>query len=136
MTSPGNGSGGSGGGDWTDRDIVLEYFPATHDRLVPRVLRYRLDDVGDGAVEVRERDDGEVALRLQAVAPAGNPTGELCCDLCQRTGTRRFLRVYRAEVPGTHGRRYRYLTACLDRRGCEARRIDDAPLDVLLDTDA
>jgi hypothetical protein len=126
---------GRGGEDWTERDIVLTYFPATQDRLVPRVLRYRLDDVGDGAVEVRERDGGEVALRLQAVAPAGNPTGELCCDLCQRTGTRRFLRVYRAEVPGTHGRRYRYLTACLERRGCEARRVGDAPLDVLLDVD-
>lgn len=119
---------------WTDREIVLEYFPATNERLVPRPLRFRVEDEADGQVVVRDRDD-EVAVRMTAVSPAGNPTGELCCDLCQRTGTRRWLGLYRAEVPASRGRRYRYLTACRDRRACEARRLDDDGIASLLRRD-
>jgi len=116
---------------WTDREIVLEYFPATNERLVPRPLRFRVEDEVDGHVVVRNGDD-EVAVRMTAVSPAGNPTGELCCDLCQRTGTRRWLGLYRAEVPASSGRRYRYLTACRGRRACEARRLDDDGIESLL----
>lgn len=116
---------------WTDREIVLEYFPATTQRLVPRSLRFRVEDAADGQLVVRDPDD-EVAARLTAVPPAGNPTGELCCDLCQRTGTRRWLGVYRAEMPAPGGRRYRYLTACRDRRACEERRLDDDGIESLL----
>lgn len=122
---------GSDAGDWTDRDIVLEYFPATHERLVPHDLRFQLEDAGDGAIVVRDREGAEVA-RLNVVTPTGNPTGELCCDLCQRTGTRRYLGLYRAELPGSAGRRYRYLTACRERRSCEARRLDDTGILALL----
>jgi len=120
---------------WTDREIVLEYFPATNERLVPRPLRFRVEDEVDGHVVVRNGDD-EVAVRMTAVSPAGNPTGELCCDLCQRTGTRRWLGLYRAEVPASSGRRYRYVTACRDRRACEARRLDDDGIESLLRRDA
>ena len=116
---------------WTDREIVLEFFPATNERLVPRPLRFRLEEADGGQVLIRDRDDA-VAARLAPVTPAGNPTGELCCDLCQRTGTRRWLGVYRAELPNSGGRRFRYLTACRDRRACEARRLDDAGVEALL----
>lgn len=116
---------------WTDREIVQELFPATPEKLVPRPLRYVLEDEGDGQIVVRDAA-GERVARLQAVTPAGNPTGELCCDLCQRTGTRRWLGLFRAEVPGSGGRRFRYLTACRDRRSCEARRLDDEGLVPLL----
>lgn len=116
---------------WTDREIVQELFPATSEKLVPRPRRYRLEDAGDGHVEVFGPGDRLVA-RLEAVRPAGNPTGELCCDLCQRTGTRRWLGVFRFEVPGSLGRRFRYLTACQDRRACEERRLDDDGLLLLL----
>ncbi len=117
--------------EWTDRDIVLNYFPATHERLVPKPKAYALVEAGDGVVFVRDRNGEEVA-RLSIVTPSGNPTGELCCDLCQRTGTRRFLGLYRAELPGSQGRRFRYLTACRDRRACETRRIDDEGILTLL----
>lgn len=118
---------------WTAREIVLELFPATHERLVPRPLRYRVEDEGDGRMAIHDRDaDEAVAARLSPVTPAGNPTGELCCDLCQRTGTRRWLGIFRAEVPGSNGRRFRYLTACRDHRACEARRLDDAGIEALL----
>lgn len=116
---------------WTDREIVEELFPATPKKLVPRPRRYRLEDTGDGCVRVYGPDEEAVAT-LHAVQPAGNPTGELCCDLCQRTGTRRWLGLFRFEVPGTFGRRFRYLTACRDRRACEARRLDDDGVAVLL----
>jgi len=116
---------------WTDREIVEELFPATPAKLVPRPRSYRLEDDGDGRVRILGPSDALVA-QLQAVPPAGNPTGELCCDLCQRTGTRRWLGMYRAEVPGTAGRRFRYLTACRDRRSCEARRLDDDGIVALL----
>ena len=97
---PDGDPGGSQGAAWTDRDIVLEYFPATHERLVPHDLAYHLEDAGDGVIVVRDRE-GEEAARLTVVTPHGNPTGELCCDLCQRTGTRRYLGLYRAELPSS-----------------------------------
>jgi hypothetical protein len=116
---------------WTDREIVQELFPATAEKLVPRPRRYRLEDDGDGAVRVLDVG-GEIVARLSLVPASGNPTGELCCDLCQRTGTRRWLAVYRTEVPGSAGRRFRYLTACRERRGCEERRLDDEGLEPFL----
>jgi hypothetical protein len=116
---------------WTDREIVQEFFPATNEKLVPRPRRYRLEDAGDGAVHVLDAAGGTVA-RLDLVPVSGNPTGELCCDLCQRTGTRRWLAVYRTEVAGSGGRRFRYLTACRERRGCEERRLDDEGIEPLL----
>lgn len=117
---------------WTAREIVLELFPATNERLVPRARNYRLEEVGDGQILVRAAHDGAVVALLSAVPSNGNPTGELCCDLCQRTGTRRWLGLYRAELPGSRGRRFRYLIACRDRRACEARRLDDSGIDRLI----
>lgn len=127
MSGDGRDSGNDASGTWTDREIVLDLFPATHERLVPALRRYRIVELGDGQAVVRD-DDGHDLARLLAVTAAGNPTAELCCDLCQRSGTRRWIRVYRSEVPGSGGRRFRYLTACRDLRGCEARRIDDTAL--------
>ena len=120
---------------WTDREIVLELFPATHERLVPRPLRYRTLDGGDGTLRIIDRRGGTVA-DLAPVAPSGNPTGHLCCDLCQSVSTRRFLGLYRAAVPGSGGRRYRYLSACRDHAACETRRLSDAGIEALLAPDA
>lgn len=116
---------------WTDREIVLEYFPNTHEHLVPRPLRFHLKDVGDGRTDVLTRE-GERLGQLTPVEPHGNPTGELCCDLCQRTGTRRFLGLFRFAAHDGPRQRVRYLTACRDRTTCEERRIDDRSLDRLL----
>ncbi|MEX2502952.1 MAG: hypothetical protein WD336_11295, partial [Trueperaceae bacterium] len=100
---------------WTDREIVETYFPATDARLVPRTLRYRLQAGSQGRIVVIDRTGDVERGVLTPVPSAGNPTGELACDLCGRSGTRRFLALYRLEVPGSHGRRFRYLTACRDR---------------------
>lgn len=116
---------------WTDREIVLELFPATNERLVPKPLRYRVECGPDPALRIVHEEKGHV-LDLTPVPPNGNPTGHLCCDLCQRSSPRRYLQFYRAELPGTGGRRFRYLTLCRDRDGCEARRLDDAGIDALV----
>ena len=116
---------------WTAREIVLDLFPATHERLVPRPLRYRLEALDDGVVAIVDRS-GRQAARLAPVTPHGNPTGHLCCDLCQRISTRRFLGLYRVEMPGSDGRRFRYLSACRDHDACDTHRLDDAGIDRLL----
>lgn len=120
---------------WTDREIVLEFFPRTNERLVPRPLRYRTVGGGDGTLRIVDRS-GETVLRLSPVAPSGNPTGHLCCDLCGQTSTRRYLGLYRAEVAGTNGRRFRYLSACREHRACETRRLDDAGIALLLGSES
>lgn len=116
---------------FTAREIVLELFPATPARLVPTPSAYSVTATSDGAREVRA-SDGTVLGRLQPVPPAGAEATRVCCDLCDHAGPRRDLTVLRAEVPGSHGRRWRYVTACRDADACEARRLDDVTLDRLL----
>lgn len=117
---------------YSAREIVLEFFPATDSRLIPRNHAYQLDRGGDGALIVRDRQEREL-VRLLPVTTAGSPTAHLCCDLCGWTSTREYLQLLRAEVPGSNGRRFRYLTACRNTQDCEARRLDDEPVRVLLE---
>jgi hypothetical protein len=116
---------------FTAREIVLELFPATPERLVPTSSAYAVTETSDGTREVRAAG-GPVLTRLQPLPPAGSEDVHVCCDVCAWTGPRRDLTVLRGEVPGSHGRRWRYLTACRDVEACEARRLDDATLDRLL----
>lgn len=116
---------------WTDREIVLELFPATDARLVPHPLRYRVEPAREGRRYIVRVGEGPV-VDLVPIPEAGNPTGHLCCDLCGWTSVRRHLGVFRAEMPGSGGRRFRYLIACRDHDDCEARRVDDHGIDRLL----
>lgn len=116
---------------WSAREIVLELFPGTHERLVPRPLLYRTASGADGTLRIVDASGATVA-DLAPVASAGNPTGHLCCDLCGQTSTRRYLGLYRAEVAGTGGRLFRYLSACRDHEACDTRRLDDAGITNLL----
>jgi len=117
---------------YTGREIVLELFPATPRRLVPRTSAYLITRDDDDGATVRERASGRPLLRLAPVERANRRTVRLCCDLCHWTGSSAELRFLRAEVPGSEGRRWRYLSACVDVEACEARRLEDAPLDRLL----
>jgi hypothetical protein len=56
----------------------------------------------------------------------------LCCDLCSWSGPGTELGFLRADVPGSEGRRWRYLTACFDTAACDARRLDDGSVARLL----
>lgn len=117
---------------YSAREIVLEFFPATDSRLIPKNHAYQLGRSGDGALIIRDREERELG-RLLPVSAAGNPTTHLCCDLCGWTSTREYLQMLRAEVPGSNGRRFRYLSACRNTQDCEARRLDDEPVRMLLE---
>lgn len=109
---------------YTGREIVLELFPATPDRYVPRPSAFVLERDEDGALLVRDRA-GDALLRLTPVVRAPGKLPPLCCDVCHRTGPGTEFGFLRAEVPGAGGRRWRYLTACFDTDACDARRLDD-----------
>lgn len=119
------------GPTWTAREIVLDLFPATDERLVPRPLRYRVLGAEDGTVAILDRF-GRCVARLAPLTPAGNPTAHLCCDLCRRVSTRRFVGHFRLALPDSNGRRFRYLCACRDHAACDTHRLDDDGIDALL----
>ena len=120
---------------YTAREIVLEFFPATPAELVPKSLatsnHYRIASGQDGTLVILD-ENGGTAHSLAPVLPFGNPNTKLCCDLCHRTGVRDFLQLLRSEVPGSEGRRFRYVSACRDIAACEERRPDDGPVLALL----
>lgn len=112
-------------------DIVREFFPSTPARLLPKDRAFRLEREDDGAVRVMDRD-GEERIRMTPVERAGNAKDQLCCDLCRVAAPRERLAVLRVSVPGSGGRRFRYVMACRDTDTCDARRLDDEPLASLL----
>lgn len=126
---------------YSAREIVLSLFPATDTALVPLPEPYRFELSADGLLRLSR--DGSELLLLAPIAGAGNASTQLCCDLCQRSAPRHYLQMFRAEVPGSKGRRYRYVSLCRDTQGCETRRRNvkggtdgngsaDAPVDLLL----
>ena len=116
---------------YSAREIVLSLFPDTDASLVPLPEPYRFETADGGSLRLL-RDETEVAL-LAPVAPAGNASTQLCCDLCRWSAPRHYLQIFRAEVPGSKGRRYRYVSLCRDTAGCGERRVGgDAPVDLLL----
>jgi hypothetical protein len=117
---------------YTAREIVLELFPATPERLIPGPSAYAVTAMDDGAREVRDAE-GDVVARLLPLTSCGADDTAICCDLCGWSGARRHLTLLRSEVAGSDGRRWRYLTACRDADACEARRLDDLSLERLLD---
>jgi hypothetical protein len=134
------------------REIVLEFFPATPERLIPRASAYRLEAVGDddgvdaggadalgisapvseGAVAVRSREHGTLLAILEPVGRYNQRPMALCCDFCATTGPSSHLRFVRMEVEGSNGRRYRYATLCVDVNACDARRLEDTGIEKLL----
>lgn len=117
---------------YSAREIVLEFFPATDRRLIPKTSAYQMDRSGDGALVIRDQQ-ARVLGKLQPVDASGSPTTQLCCDLCGWSSSRQYLQLLRAEVPGSNGRRFRYVTACRSTEDCEARRLDDEPVRLLLE---
>ncbi len=116
------------------REIVLEFFPATHERLIPARREFTVERDSQGSLQIVDSKN-RTLLHFQPVDPSGNPTTQLCCDLCGWNGTRHHLNLYRGEVPGSGGRRFRYLTACQSGVDCEARRFSDESVSNLLQRD-
>lgn len=116
---------------FTALEIVKELFPATPEHLLPYPRRYKLER-GDGGEITLSGPAGTPLLVLETVAQSGDPSHRLSCDLCSHSAPRERMAMLRIAVPGSHGRRWRYVTACRDLVQCEARRPDDSPLERLL----
>lgn len=124
-------SGDDGERTFTALEIVTELFPATPEHLIPRAHRYRLVRLDDGDLTLMG-PAGTTVLVVETVPQAGDPHHKLSCDLCHHSAERDSMALLRIAVPGSNGRRWRYLSACRDTIHCEARRQDDATLERLL----
>ena len=113
------------------RDIVLELFPATNERLVPTPRAYRLLPDPQGNL-VLYTPAGEQLLTFAPVAISGSAAVQLCCDFCAHSAPRYYLQLFRVEVPGRGGRRSLYVTLCRDTESCDLRRFNDEPVRALL----
>jgi hypothetical protein len=116
---------------FTALEIVTELFPATPDHLIPRTRRYHLTRLEDGDVKL-SGPPGTPPLVMETVPQAGDPGHKLSCDLCNHSAARESMALLRIAVPGSGGRRWRYLSACRDLNQCEARRSGDAALERLV----
>ena len=115
---------------YSAREIVLSLFPGTAEELVPLPEPYRFERLEGGGLRLLR--DGDELARLAPVPPSGGPSVQLSCDLCKWSAPRSYLQLFRAEVPGSRGRRYRYVSLCRDTAGCGGRRGDDAPVEQFL----
>ena len=113
------------------REIVEEFFPATPPLLIPGRKRFQLRRSASGELKVFDAEGREL-LVMEPLNQVGDLDQRLCCDLCLHSAGRASLALHRVPVPGSNGRRWRYVTACRDEVGCESRRRDDAVLDQLL----
>lgn len=114
------------------RDIVLEFFPATAEHLIPTSKHYYLKESSNGNLLICKIAAGPL-LSLTPIKISGNAHTQLCCDFCQHSAPRHYLQPYRLEVPGSNGRRFLYVTLCADTAACDARRLDDRALEALFE---
>ena len=116
---------------YSAREIVLELFPATPERLVPNIEDYQLElDIESNLIVLNAVL--KPLLTMVPISSAGKASTHLCCDFCQRSAPRYDFQVYRVEVPASQGRRFRYVTACKNLEECSARRFDDKSIRALL----
>lgn len=112
---------------FSDREIVLEFFPATNKRLVPKPKRYSLEDIGNGSLKIHHLEF-EKNIILTAIERSGNRGTLMSCDLCHHSAPRSYMLVYRANVPSS--KNFRYLSLCSNRKNCEERRISHTTLPI------
>lgn len=106
---------------FSDREIVLEFFPATNKRIVPKDKRYIVKDIGNGKLDI-QHSELKKSVTLTAIEPSGNSGTLISCDLCHHSAPRSHMLIYRAHVP--EGKQnFRYVSLCGHRKNCEERRI-------------
>jgi hypothetical protein len=116
---------------YSARDIVLELFPATPERLIPTLEDYRLEADSSGNVVILNAVH-KLLVTLVPIASAGKASTQMCCDFCQHSTPRNYMQVCRVEIPASQGRRFRYVTVCKNLDECSARRFNDRPIRALL----
>lgn len=113
---------------FSDREIVLEFFPATKAVLVPQEKRYILEDIGDGNLKASHKSF-EHHVILTAINRSGNSSTIISCDLCHHSAPRSDMLIYRGHVPEGK-QKFRYVSLCVNRKNCEERRISHTSLPV------
>ncbi len=111
---------------FSDREIVLEFFPATKEQLVPRERRYIVEDIGDGKLEIKHISF-EKRVVLTPIERSGESGTLLSCDLCHHSAQRSHMVMYRAHVPEDR-QHFKYVSLCGSRKNCEERRISHNPI--------
>ena len=112
------------------REIVLEFFPETNERFIPKHLNYSLSNHKGQFVLINRQD--KIMLKLEPISPSGDKGSQLCCDFCQQSAAREYLQIFRAEHPESNGRRFFYVSLCRNTQACELRRLSDKPIEKLL----
>jgi len=105
---------------YSEREILLELFPATPQELIPKENRIEIKEIGLLKRELRLND--RFTLELLAIPPSGNPKTHISCDLCKKSAARKFFRAYKIEKPASNGRIFRYYWMCSDLEACKSRR--------------
>jgi len=113
---------------FSDREIVLEFFPATKEALVPQEKRYIIEDIGNGSLKASHKSF-EHHVILTAIDRAGKTATLVSCDLCHHSAPRSDMLMYRAHVPEGL-QKFRYVSLCANRKNCEERRISHSSLPV------
>lgn len=107
---------------YTDREIVLEFFPATREDLIPAPFPYRLWALQEGQVLLEHQHKGQSVI-LKPISTTGKASTLLCCDICGHQAARTYIQMYCGEVVGSHGKRVRYLSLCRQHEACGTRQI-------------
>ncbi|MEZ4607309.1 MAG: hypothetical protein R2880_16095 [Deinococcales bacterium] len=113
---------------YSDREIVLELFPATHEKLIPQERLYSLEELGSGMLQLKHIKLDKAVL-LSPVDPSGSNSSLLCCDLCKHQALRSQMQIYRAHAEGQMS--YRYISLCRQRKACLGRYILHEPIEII-----
>lgn len=115
---------------YSEREILLELFPATPEELIPKYKRFEIKEIS-----LTSRDlllNGKTVLELLAIAPTGNPNTQICCDLCNNSAARKFFQIFKVEKPSSDGRVFRYYWMCANLNTCKLRGISKDRLEKIL----
>lgn len=118
--------------EYTDREIVLELFPATKTQLVPAPQPYSFERDDHGNLVVVDANLEALAV-LTPIDTHGAPTTQMSCDLCKRSAPRHHLQMFRLEVAGSKGRLFRYVSVCRRDSECAAGYMDSDHLRFLVE---
>ncbi|HHO55387.1 MAG TPA: hypothetical protein ENK21_03290 [Trueperaceae bacterium] len=115
---------------YSEREILLDLFPATPKELIPKENRFELKETGLFKRELRL--DNKFALELLAIPSSGNPNTQISCDICKASAARKFFRAYKIEKPASNGRIFRYYWMCSNLDACKIRSSNSNGLEQIL----
>lgn len=115
---------------YSEREILLELFPATPEELIPEYKKFSIKETTQTSRELLL--DNNSVLELLAIPPVGNPNTQICCDLCNNSAARKFFQAFKIEKPASDGRIFRYYWMCANLNSCKLRGIAEDRLEQIL----